>query len=217
VPRVTTSLASGGAVIASAATSRHPPAATEVAPQDTDRQVDPGDDELIRRAQRGEGDAYAMLVGRHQQVAFRAAYAVCGDAAEAEDAAQEAFVKAYGALGRFRAGAPWRPWLLRIVANEARNRRRSAGRREHLALRVAALAPEPAPAAEAAVLVRDERAALLAALGRLDPPHREVVVLRHLLDLSEAECAAVLGVRRGTVKSRLSRALAKLREDLGER
>jgi RNA polymerase sigma factor (sigma-70 family) len=179
--------------------------------------VDPGDDDLIRRAQRGEERAYAMLVERHQQVAFRTAYAVCGDATEAEDAAQEAFVKAYRALGRFRAGSPWRPWLLRIVANEARNRRRSAGRREHLALRVASLVPEPEPAPDAAVLVRDERAELTAALGRLEPPHREVVVLRHVLELSEAECAAVLGVRPGTVKSRLSRALDRLREDLGER
>jgi RNA polymerase sigma factor (sigma-70 family) len=179
--------------------------------------VGPADDDLIRRAQRGEEAAYAMLVERHQQVAFRAAYAVCGDAAEAEDAAQEAFVKAYRALGRFRAGAHWRPWLLKIVANEARNRRRSAGRREHLAVRVAALVPEPAPAPDAAVLVRDERAELAAALGRLEPPHREVVLLRHVLELSEAECAAVLGVRPGTVKSRLSRALDRLREDLGER
>jgi RNA polymerase sigma-70 factor (ECF subfamily) len=179
--------------------------------------VDPGDDDLIRRAQRGEERAYAMLVERHQQVAFRTAYAVCGDAAEAEDAAQEAFVKAYRALGRFRTGSPWRPWLLRIVANEARNRRRSAGRREHLALRVASLVPEPVPATDAAVLVRDQRAELAAALGRLEPPHREVVVLRHVLELSEAECAAVLGVRPGTVKSRLSRALDRLREDLGER
>ena len=177
----------------------------------------PDDDELIRRAKRGEGEAYAVLVRRHQQVAFRTAYAVCGNAAEAEDATQDAFVKAYGALGRFRAGEPWRPWLLQIVANEARNRRRSEGRRRHLTTRVAHGGVTEAPPPDVAVLLRDERSALAQAIARLDPPHREVVVLRHLLDLSEAECAAVLGVPKGTVKSRLSRALERLRGELGER
>jgi RNA polymerase sigma-70 factor (ECF subfamily) len=171
---------------------------------------EPADDELIERARSGDSAAYGALVRRYEQVAFRTAYAVCGDAAEAEDAAQDAFVKAYAALPRFRRGAPWRPWLLRIVANEARNRRRAAGRRLHLALRAARAEPEvAAPAPEASL-----DGALLAAVGRLDAPHREVVVLRHLLDLSEAECAEVLGCRKGTVKSRLSRALARLRTDL---
>ncbi len=173
---------------------------------------EPPDDELIERARDGDGDAYGTLVRRHQQIAFRTAYAIGGDAAEAEDATQEAFVKAYAALPRFRAGSPWRPWLLRIVANEARNRRRAAGRREHLALRAARAEPvEAHPPAEPSDGV------LLAALARLDAPQREVVVLRHLLDLSEAECAAILGCRKGTVKSRLSRAMAKLRAELGER
>jgi RNA polymerase sigma-70 factor (ECF subfamily) len=166
------------------------------------------DDDLLRLARSGDREAYGMLVARHQQVAFRTAYAVCGDAAEAEDATQEAFVKAYKALGRFRLGSPLRPWLLRIVANEARNRRRSAGRREHLAARAAAdarteFAPPDYTAAE-----------LTAALDRLDPQHREVVLLRHVLELSEAETAGVLGCRPGTVKSRLSRGLARLREEL---
>ena len=174
-----------------------------------------GDDELLERARRGDAPAYGELVRRHQQVAFRAAYAICGDAAEAEDAAQEAFVKAHGALPRFRAGAPWRPWLLRIVANEARNRRRSAGRREHLAVQVAYLGgAEHGGGPEAAALRADDRARLVAALGRLDAPFRDVVLLRHVLDLSEAECAAVLDCRPGTVKSRLARGLARLREDL---
>ena len=170
---------------------------------------DAADDELIARARDGDAAAYGDLVRRYEQIAFRTAYAVCGDAADAEDAAQDAFVKAHAALPRFRAGAPWRPWLLRIVANEARNRRRSAGRRAHLALRAARAearleAPEPSL----------DEGPLLAALGRLDPAHREVIVLRHLLDLPEAECAAVLGCRKGTVKSRLSRALDRLRADL---
>ena len=178
---------------------------------------EPDDDVLIERARSGDRDAYGILVRRHQEVAFRTAYALCGDAAEAEDAAQEAFVRAYRTLARFRAGAAWRPWLLTIVANEARNRRRAAGRREHLALRAAAPAAAHADAAETVVLVHAEHERLTDALGRLDAPHREVVLLRHVLGLDEAECAAALGVPRGTVKSRLARALTRLREDLDER
>ena len=76
-----------------------------------------------------------------QEVAFRTAYLITGDASEAEDATQEAFVKAYRSLGRFRPGAPFRPWLLSIVANEAKNRSKAAGRRARLVLRAAAEAP----------------------------------------------------------------------------
>ena len=93
--------------------------------------------ELIELARRGDGDAYVALLRLHQDVAFRTAYLMLDSAEEAEDVAQEAFVKAFRALGRFRAGKPFRPWLLRIVANEARNHRRSAGRRGALALRAA--------------------------------------------------------------------------------
>ena len=92
--------------------------------------------ELVALARRGDGDAYASLVRAHSDIAFRTAMLITQDAAEAEEAAQDAFVKAWRALGRFREGEPWRPWLLTIVANEARNRRRSAGRRQALALRL---------------------------------------------------------------------------------
>ena len=86
--------------------------------------------ELVERARRGDARAYEEIVRMHQGIAFRTAYLVAGNAADAEEAAQDGFVKAWRALGRFRKGAPFRPWLLQIVANEARNRRRSAGRRE---------------------------------------------------------------------------------------
>ena len=84
--------------------------------------------QLVERARGGDGAAYATLVRDHQETAFRIAYLICGSAADAEEASQEAFVKAYRALGRFRAGEPLRPWLLAIVANEARNRRRAPAR-----------------------------------------------------------------------------------------
>ena len=159
---------------------------------------------------------YAELVREHQAVAFRAAYLVTGSAAEAEDAAQDAFVKAHRALGRFRPGSPFRPWLLRIVGNEARNRRRAAGRRAALELRAAqasgwrgsAEAPSPEAAAEAA----EERRVLLRAMDLLSDDQRQVVGCRYLLQLSVEETATALGLPEGTVKSRLSRALLRLRE-----
>jgi RNA polymerase sigma factor (sigma-70 family) len=173
------------------------------------------DADLIARARAGDDQAFGMLVARHQTVAFRTAYVICSDSADAEDAAQDAFIKARAAIGRFRPDAPFRPWLLAIVANEARNRRRAAGRRAALANRVAA-APHapPVPLPEAAAIASSERRELAVALAQLGPEHREVIALRYLLDLSEAECAAALGCRPGTVKSRLSRALAKLRVEL---
>jgi RNA polymerase sigma-70 factor, ECF subfamily len=177
-------------------------------------------------------------VRTYQGIAFRTAYVLAGNAADAEEAAQDGFVKAQRALGRFRRGAPLRPWLLRIVANEARNRRRSAGRRERLVLRAAAdqgIARDAAqgragfarrpdlrrpggavPSPEAALVAREDQERLLAAVELLPDGHREAIACRYFLDLSEEETAAALGVRRGTVKSRLARALARLREDLGE-
>ncbi|HET6549269.1 MAG TPA: sigma-70 family RNA polymerase sigma factor [Solirubrobacter sp.] len=168
--------------------------------------------ELVALARAGDGDAYASLVRAHQDVAFRTAMLITQNAAEAEEAAQDAFVKAWRALGRFRAGEPLRPWLLTIVANEARNRRRSAGRRSALALRSAEPDRSEGHSAEAQVLAAESRAALFAALARLRDDDRLVLGCRYLLELSEAETAAALGVPAGTVKSRTSRALARLRE-----
>jgi RNA polymerase sigma-70 factor (ECF subfamily) len=178
----------------------------------------PDESTLVARARRGEAAAYEELVRMHQAIAFRVALVNAGDRADAEEAVQDAFVKAYRALGRFREGAPFRPWLLRIVANEARNRRRSAGRRAGLALRAAGTAAsgDAAPSPEAAVLSDERRAELLDALGGLDERDREVLVHRFLLELDEHETAEALGIRRGTVKSRTSRALARLRAVLPE-
>src|ERR671910_1912729 len=95
----------------------------------------PHEAQLVARAKRGELDAYEDIVRLHETIAFRTAWVITRSAADAEEAAQDAFVKAHAALARFRDGAPFRPWLLAIVANEARNRARAAGRRERLALR----------------------------------------------------------------------------------
>ena len=104
------------------------------------------DREIVADAKRGDRDAFEQLVRVHQGIAFRTAYVIAGSAADAEEAVQDAFVKAYRALGRFREGAPFRPWLLAIVANEARNRRRSAARRARFELHLA----EERPSADAA-------------------------------------------------------------------
>jgi RNA polymerase sigma factor (sigma-70 family) len=172
------------------------------------------DAELVALAGDGDVAAYETLVARYQDIAVRAAYLITRDGADAEDVVQEAFVKAYLALPRFRNDAPFRPWILTIVANEARNRARSARRRASLALRAAAEPEEAAPSPEAAVLEREEQRALLDAVERLRESDRLVIGYRFFLGLSEAETAAALDWRRGTVKSRLSRALARLRREL---
>jgi RNA polymerase sigma factor (sigma-70 family) len=171
------------------------------------------EDDLIARARRGDAVAYAALVRAHQDVAFRTAMLITGHAQDAEEAAQDGFFKAWRALDRFRPGEPLRPWLLAIVANEARNRRRAAGRRDHLALRAAAEASAAGGEPAEPGLDHDE---LAAALGRLPAGDRTVIGCRYLLELSEAETAAALGVARGTIKSRLSRALDRLRVEVGD-
>ncbi len=179
----------------------------ESRPQDDER-------ELVRRAVLGDERAFAELVTANQETAFRLAYLITGNAAEAEDASQEAIVKAWRALGRFRTSQPLRPWLLRIVANEARNHRRAAGRRERLATTAAVDqgSGDAAPSPEKLTVAADERRRLLAELEQLPEKARLVLSCRFLLGLSEQETAAALGVRPGTVKSRVSRALEALRE-----
>src|SRR6478735_2460336 len=174
---------------------------------------------LVARARRGDAVAYEALVRAHQDIAFRTAWLFAGSAADAEEAAQEAFVKAWRAMPRFRPDAPFRPWLLAIVASEARNRRRAAGRRAGLALRAAEHAERSAGSGSASpetlVLASARRETLLAALAALDERDRSVLTCRYLLELSEEETAAALGCRRGTVKSRTSRALERLRAHAG--
>jgi RNA polymerase sigma factor (sigma-70 family) len=174
----------------------------------------PLEDELLDRARKGDADAYGALVEMHQEIAFRIAYAVLGDAAEAEDATQDGLVKAYRALGRFRRGSPFRPWLLRIVGNEARNRAR--GRRERLARLAAAedVSGGAAPPPETEVLESERREELFSAIARLGPDERLALVGRFFLGLTDAEAAAALGVRRGAVKMRVFRALERLRVEL---
>ncbi|WP_392542682.1 RNA polymerase sigma factor [Oryzobacter telluris] len=174
--------------------------------------------DALARVRAGEASAYALLVREHGPMARRLAV-LSGAGPDADDVVQEAFVKAYRALPRFRTGEPFRPWLLRIVVNETRNLRRGssrrAGREERDAIDGARVVEPPGDPAEAAVAA-ERRSRLLAAVRRLPEPSREVVVCRYLMELTEAETATALDLPAGTVKSRLSRALGHLREELAD-
>lgn len=172
------------------------------------------DANLIERTRRGDVRAYEELVRKYQEVAFRSAYVITKDPAEAEEATQEAFVKAYYALYRFRGDASFRSWLLRIVANESYDRVRAAKRRTNLRDRTAweqevngRLEKSP----ERELLIAERRLMLLQALAELRVEDRVIVTYRYFLDMTEKEIAEVLDCPRGTVKSRLSRAIKKLR------
>ncbi|MFJ4687687.1 RNA polymerase sigma factor [Streptomyces sp. NPDC091377] len=169
---------------------------------------------MIARVRAGEPEAYAELVRAHTGIALRAAAAL-GAGSDAEDVVQQAFVKAYCALGRFQDGTAFKPWLLTIVANETRNTVRTAARQRTLAGREAAysqaepLIPESADPALATLEI-ERRDALLAAIEQLSEEHRLAVTYRYLLEMDEAETSEALGWPRGTVKSRLNRGLRKL-------
>ncbi|HEY7592519.1 MAG TPA: RNA polymerase sigma factor [Actinophytocola sp.] len=184
-------------------------------PTDNETTDGPADAEAVARTRAGEQDAYAILVARYGALAHRTAH-LLGAGADTEDVVQEAFVKAYRSLGSFREGASFRPWLLRIVANETSNARRGYRRRHALELRLAEPDVEPVEPERAAVAA-DDRARLLAAVNRLSYRDRQVLTCRYFLDLSEAETAEVLAWPRGSVKSRLSRAIVKLRRALPAR
>jgi RNA polymerase sigma-70 factor (ECF subfamily) len=171
--------------------------------------------DLLERVRIGDCDAYGILVRRYSPIALRTAI-LLGAGADAEDVVQEAFVRAYRAIGGFRPGSAFRPWLLTIVGNETRNlhrgRARRAERERHpiVATRTDGVSD---PADDA--ISRERSAVLHRELDRLPPRNREVLVCRFLLELTELETAEVLGLAPGTVKSRSARGLRRLREQLG--
>ena len=172
------------------------------------------DDELVARVRSGDRDAFGALVGRHQRAALRVAAVISGSTEEANDIVQDAMVKAYRGLDSYRGTSPVRSWMLRVVANEAKNHVRGRVRRLRRDDRVAGRELRIITGADAAVIDRLEHEELARALGRLGTNDRAVLGCRFVADLSEAETAAVLGVARGTVKSRTSRALDRLRAEL---
>lgn len=169
---------------------------------------------LVALARDGDEHAFGELVTRYQALAARVARFVA-PGVDVDDVVQEAFVKAWYAMPRFRPGAPFKPWICRIAANEAKkkNQSRSARRRESLVLRETSAGRDDrsVPPPEGQVLAREDAEALVRAMNRLGSNDRLVLAYRWLLDLSEAEMADALAIPAGTVKSRLSRAMTKLR------
>jgi RNA polymerase sigma-70 factor, ECF subfamily len=165
---------------------------------------------LVRQAANGNTAAWEALVSAHQEAVFRLAYLLLGDPDDAKDIAQETFLRAWKHLHGFDAARPLRPWLLSISANLARNRRRSAGR--YFAALLRAFRDEPSSVRIEEQSARNLQAReLWKAVQKLNELDQQIVYLRYFLDLPVAETAEVLKVPEGTVKSRLSRALEKLR------
>jgi RNA polymerase sigma-70 factor, ECF subfamily len=183
--------------------------------------VDPGREAaLVRAAQSGDEAAFAEIVRLFQRPVYRVAYALTRNPADADDLAQETFVRAYQAMGRFRAGEPLHPWLSRIAVNLAyslfrHRRRRPETSIEPLVEAGRQWAGDDDPAERAAESERHER--LAAAFAALSAEHQAVLALRVVEDLSYDDIARALGVPPGTVMSRLSRARAELRSRLEAR
>ena len=167
---------------------------------------------LVRHAANGDAAAWEPLVLAHQEAVFRLSYLLLGDPDDAEDVAQETFLRAWNHLKRFDTTRPLRPWLLSIASNLASNRRRSAGR--YLAALTRAFRNEPSSSAstEDKSARAMEASDLWKAVQTLSLADQQIVYLRYFLELSVAETAQALQIAEGTVKSRLSRALERLRE-----
>jgi RNA polymerase sigma-70 factor (ECF subfamily) len=150
------------------------------------------------------------MISQHQEAVFRLAYLIVGDPADADDVAQETFIRAYRALDRFDTERTARPWLLSIAANLARNRLRSVGR--YLAAVQRFFRADPEAGVQPPPQTNGGQSQLLwQAVRKLNEIDQEVIYLRYFSELSEAETAQALGVAAGTVKSRTHRALERLR------
>ena len=175
-----------------------------------------GEATLVARAAAGDHEAYAMLIRPHEHVVYRVAAAITGWNADAQEAAQNAYVKAYRSLRRFRCGAPFRPWLLQIVVNEAHNVRRSERRHERLGERAAAQLQIASERTDEAVVAREHVATVMRALEQLSEADRLAVALRYFADVPDAEAAVLAGTSTGAYRVRLARARRRLRALLEE-
>lgn len=164
---------------------------------------------LIIGAKNGDDAAFGELVVRYQQDVFRTALLVLRDADAAKDAAQEAFIRAYRSMSRFKEERPFRPWIVKIAVNQAISLANQARRRRERA--VDTPPPTSAYGIDEMLIDRERASELLAALHRLREKERLVIYLRFFMEFSERDLADYMGCRPGTVKSRLSRALVKLR------
>jgi len=167
---------------------------------------------IIENARNGDQAAWSVIVRQHQEAVFRMAYLVLRDAARAEDIAQETFIRAFRSLDKFDTARPLRPWLLKIAKNLAYNQQRSLRRYFTAVQRWFETQPTATPSPNDIAMRTDQSATIHAAITNLKQSDQEIIYLRYFLDLSVSECAEVLGIASGTVKSRSSRALSQLRK-----
>jgi RNA polymerase sigma-70 factor, ECF subfamily len=170
--------------------------------------------EEILLARQGDESAWESLIYKHQEAVFRYAYLLLGDSILAEDAAQETFISAYKSLDRFDNARPIRPWLLKIAANKARNQKRSVARYLASLNRLFHVSQIAIEDIEKQVLQNVEEEALWQIIRRMSLNDQRVIYLRYFLNLPVADTASALGIAEGTVKSRLSRALSRLKNQI---
>jgi RNA polymerase sigma-70 factor, ECF subfamily len=172
--------------------------------------------ELLARSIGGDHEAYAKLIRPYEGVAYRVAAAITGRNADAEEAMQNGFVKAYRSLHRFRVGAAFKPWLLRIVVNEAHNVLRAERRHARLATRAAERHETAIAGADEAVLAREEVERVLSSLARLPDADRLALALRYFAELPDGEAAELAGTSKEAYRVRLVRARKRLQALLEE-
>ncbi len=172
--------------------------------------------EFLARARSGDHEAYAQLVRPYERVAYRVAAAITGRGADAEEAMQNGLVKAYRSLHRFHVGAAFRPWLLRIVVNEAHNVRRAERRHLRLGVRAAERHDASMPGPDEALIAREEVDTVLGALARLSDADRLALALRYFAELPDGEAAQLVGTTTQAYRVRLVRARRRLQAVLEE-
>ena len=171
--------------------------------------------DILRRAQQGDSEAFRVLVETYQVQVYRLALRMCGESA-ADDVAQEAFLAAWRALPEFRGTCRFATWLYRLTTNAGIDYLRREKRHGHTDDITELELPDDRPTPQDCAEQAETRRAVRRALSRLSAEHREVLLLRYMQELEYTEIAAALEVSEGTVKSRISRAKARLRELLGE-
>jgi RNA polymerase sigma-70 factor, ECF subfamily len=174
------------------------------------------DEELALQVQQGKREAWTMLIERHYEALLNYLYRMSGQRATADDGAQETFVRVWQRISLYTYPRPFRPWLYTIATNLARNTLSSADQRHTQSAAAEADYADPLPQPEDAVLAQDSAQQVLNALNQLPSHQREVVVLFYYHEMPQAEIADVLGIPVGTVKSRLSLGIKRLREMMGE-
>ena len=178
--------------------------------------------EIIERVLAGDNDAFGLLVEKYQTKVYNLALRMCGSEDDAFDLAQDAFVRAWKSLGSFQFESSFSTWLFRLSSNICLDFLRAKKRRAAVSLTVSSDdeeatqldVPDPGMGPEDAVIAAEDRRLLMEALNSLPADQRQIITLRAINDLSYAEIARILDLQEGTVKSRLSRARAALRNKL---